>query len=195
MEVLKWAARTGAFIIEDDYDSEYRFDGFPLPALQGLDRGSNVIFVGTFTKLLFSSLRLGYIVLPASLIDVFVSFRRGADLRSTGFDQAVLCDFIVDGHLERHLRRMRDLYARRLEALGDYGRRYLSGLLELSDVKAGLYTAALSRSVAEGDLPVVQLRWQDGARISSFNVQKMAFPAGRCFVGRSGSMERITKVV
>jgi GntR family transcriptional regulator / MocR family aminotransferase len=142
MEVLKWAARTGAFIIEDDYDSEYRFEGLPVPALQGLDQGSNVIFVGTFTKILFPSLRLGYIVLPTSLVDVFASFRKGSDFRSSGFDQAVLAEFITEGHLGRHLRRMRNLYARRLEAMVDYGNRYLKGILEIQDPKAGLYTAA-----------------------------------------------------
>ena len=142
MEVLKWAARSGAFIIEDDYDSEYRFQGQPASALQGLDRNSTVIFVGTFTKLLFPALRLGYVVLPQALADVFVSFRRGSDLRASGFDQAVLCDFITEGHFGRHLRRMRNLYACRLEALIDCGRRYLAGLLEIADTRAGLYTAA-----------------------------------------------------
>ena len=143
MEVLSWARRTGSFIIEDDYDSEYRFQGEPAPALQGLDRGSHVIFVGTFTKLLFPALRTGYLVLPAPLLDSFASFRRGVELRSFAFDQAVLCDFIVEGHFGRHLRRMRELYAARLGALSDYGRRYLTGLLEISSTKAGLYTTAL----------------------------------------------------
>ncbi|HEY4046832.1 MAG TPA: PLP-dependent aminotransferase family protein [Acidobacteriaceae bacterium] len=142
IEVLKWAARTGAFVIEDDYDSEYRFEGPPAPALQGLGRSSSVIFVGTLTKLLFPSLRLGYLVLPPSLVDLFVSYRRGTDLRSSSLDQAVLCDFIVDGHFGRHLRRMRNLYARRIEALKYYGQQYLTGLLEISDTRAGLYTAA-----------------------------------------------------
>jgi len=142
MEVLKWASRAGAFIIEDDYDSEYRFEGRPVPALQSLDRTSNVILVGTFSKLLFPSLRLGYVVLPPSLVDFFLAFRIRTDFRSLSLDQAVLCDFIVDGHLGRHLRRMRDLYASRLAALIDGGRRYLKGLLEISSVKAGLYTAA-----------------------------------------------------
>jgi GntR family transcriptional regulator/MocR family aminotransferase len=142
MEILNWAARTGAFIIEDDYDSEYRFEGLPAPALQGLDRNSNVIFVGTFTKLLFPALRLGYVVLPPSLVDVFVAFRRGTDFRSSGLDQAVLRDFIAEGHFARHLRRMRALYAARLEALVHYGRRYLQGILEISNSKAGLYTVA-----------------------------------------------------
>ena len=146
MEVLTWARSAGAFIIEDDYDSEYRFDGAPSPALQGLDQHSAVILVGTFTKLLFPSLRLGYVVLPPGLVDVFVSFRRETDLRSTGLDQAILSDFIAEGHFGRHLRRMRDLYACRLEALIDYGRRYLTGVLEISDVRAGLYTAAFLRN-------------------------------------------------
>jgi GntR family transcriptional regulator/MocR family aminotransferase len=146
MEVLKWAARTGAFIIEDDYDSEYRFEGLPVPALQGLDQNSNVIFIGTFTKLLFPSLRLGYIVLPPSLIDVFVSFRKGSDFRSSGVDQAVLTDFITEGHFGRHLRRMRNLYAHRLEAMVEYGRQYLKGILDIQDPKAGLYTVAFLRN-------------------------------------------------
>ncbi len=146
MEILNWAARTGAFIIEDDYDSEYRFEGLPAPSLQALDRKSNVIFVGTFTKLLFPGLRLGYVVLPPPLVDVFVAFRRATDFRSSGLDQAVLTDFISDGHFSRHLRRMRGLYAERLEALVEYGRRYLKGALEISNSKAGLYTVAFLRN-------------------------------------------------
>jgi GntR family transcriptional regulator / MocR family aminotransferase len=146
MEVLEWASRTGAFVIEDDYDSEYRFSGPSIPAMQGIDRADSVIFIGTFTKLLFPSVRLGYVVLPSTLVDTFVSFRRGSDLRALGLDQAVLCDFIVSGHFGRHLRRMRDLYATRLEALKAGGRQYLTGLLEISDAKAGLYTAAFLRN-------------------------------------------------
>jgi GntR family transcriptional regulator / MocR family aminotransferase len=142
MEILKWAARTGAFVIEDDYDSEYRFEGRPVPALQSLDRSSSVILIGSFSKLLFPSLRLGYALLPPSLIDYFLAFRHRTDFRSLSLDQAVLCDFIVGGHLGRHLRRMRDLYASRLAALIDGGRQYLKGLLTISSVRAGLYTAA-----------------------------------------------------
>jgi GntR family transcriptional regulator/MocR family aminotransferase len=111
-----------------------------------MDAGSNVIFVGTFNKLLFPSLRMGYLVLPPPLVEPFLAFRYGTDLRSATFDQAVLCDFIVEGHLGRHLRRMRDLYASRRAALLDGGRRYLKGLLEISGVRAGLYTAAFLRN-------------------------------------------------
>jgi GntR family transcriptional regulator / MocR family aminotransferase len=140
MAILNWASRSGAFVIEDDYDSEYRFEGQPVPALQSLDNHANVIVIGSFSKTLFSSLRVGYVVLPPSLADHFLAFRYQTDFRNSTFDQAVLCDFIVDGHLARHLRRMRNLYAGRLAALIEGSKQHLSGLLELSDVRAGLYT-------------------------------------------------------
>lgn len=146
IEVLEWASSTGAFIIEDDYDSEYRFGGQPVGALQGLDRNSNVIFIGSFNKVLFSSLRLGYIVLPAQMVDVFLAHRRQTDFHTLSMDQAVLCDFIAEGHFSRHLRRMRDLYASRLAVMIDTGHKYLKGLLEISDVQAGLYTAAFLKN-------------------------------------------------
>lgn len=140
MAVLKWAERTGAFVIEDDYDSEFRFEGKPVPALQSLDNHSNVILIGTFSKTLFESLRLGYVVLPPSLVDCFLAFRYRTDFRNSNVDQAVLCEFIVEGHLARHMRRMHKLYGSRLAALIDGGKQYLSGLLEISNVRAGLYT-------------------------------------------------------
>jgi GntR family transcriptional regulator/MocR family aminotransferase len=142
MTVLQWASSAGAFVIEDDYDSEFRFTGQPVGALQGLDRNANVIFVGTFNKVLFTSLRLGYIVLPPPLVDIFHARRRQTDFHTLSLDQAVLCDFIVEGHFSRHLRRMRDLYASRLAALIEGGHTYLQGLLKISDIQAGLYTAA-----------------------------------------------------
>jgi GntR family transcriptional regulator/MocR family aminotransferase len=140
MALLSWAARAGAFVIEDDYDSEYRFEGAPVPALQSLDNHSSVIFIGSFSKTLFPALRVGYVVLPAPLVDTFVSLRYRTDFRNSSFDQAVLCDFIVDGHLARHLRRMRNLYAERLGTLMEGATQHLGGLLDISNVRAGLYT-------------------------------------------------------
>lgn len=142
LALLKWAAKTGAFVIEDDYDSEYRFDGRPVPALQSLDRNSSVIFVGSFNKLLFATLRVGYVVLPPRLVDYFYAFRSRTDFRSLSLEQAVLCEFIVEGHLARHIRRTRDLYASRLATLIEACRKHLRGVLEVSTVQAGLYTAA-----------------------------------------------------
>ena len=146
MALLSWAARAGAFVIEDDYDSEYRFEGPPVPALQSLDNHSSVIFIGSFSKTLFPALRVGYVVLPAPLIDPFLGFRYRTDFRNSSFDQAVLCDFIVDGHLARHLRRMRNLYAERLATLMEGARQHLGGLLEISNVRAGLYTIGYLRN-------------------------------------------------
>jgi GntR family transcriptional regulator / MocR family aminotransferase len=140
LALLNWAAHTGAFVIEDDYDSEYRFEGPPVPALQSLDQHSSTIFIGSFSKTLFPALRLGYVVLPSQLIDPFLSFRYRTDFRNSSFDQAVLCDFIVNGHMARHLRRMRNLYAERLAILIKESRQHLYGLLEISNVRAGLYT-------------------------------------------------------
>ncbi|MGC9951016.1 MAG: PLP-dependent aminotransferase family protein [Bryobacteraceae bacterium] len=146
LALLAWAREAGAFLIEDDYDSEYRFEGRPAPALQGLDKGGSAILVGSFNKLLFPALRLGYIVAPASLVDPLLALRFGTDHHAAGLDQAILCDFIVEGHLGRHIRRMRELYAARLAALQEGGRKYLKGLLEISRVQAGLYTAGFLRN-------------------------------------------------
>jgi GntR family transcriptional regulator/MocR family aminotransferase len=146
LELLAWASEAGAFIIEDDYDSEYRFEGRPVPALQGLDRHDSVILLGTFNKLLFPSVRLGYAVLPPTLVDRFLAFRYGADLHGTGIDQAIMCDFIVEGHLGRHIRRMRELYGGRLAAMLEGGRKHLGGLLEIARIHAGLYTMGILKN-------------------------------------------------
>ena len=152
LAVLEWAREARAFVIEDDYDSEFRFEGRPVPSLQGLDKGGSVILLGTFNKLLFPSLRLGYAVLPPRLVDPFVAFRYGTDLHPAGLDQATLCDFIVEGHMGRHIRRMRELYAARLAALQAGARRYLGGLLDISPVQVGLYTAGFLRNgMASGE--------------------------------------------
>jgi GntR family transcriptional regulator/MocR family aminotransferase len=140
MALLSWASCAGAFVIEDDYDSEYRFEGPPVPSLQSLDNHSSVIFIGSFSKTLFPALRVGYVVLPAPLIDSFLGLRYRTDFRNSSFDQVVLCDFILDGHFARHLRRMRNLYAERLATLKEGATQHLDGLLEISNVRAGLYT-------------------------------------------------------
>ncbi len=146
MELLKWAADTGAFIIEDDYDSEYRFEGRPVPALMSLDQNSSVILVGSFSKLLFPSLRIGYIVAPPALADIVVGFRVRTEFRIVHFDQAILSDFIERGHLGRHVRRMREIYSERHTALIEAARKYLGGVLEPKSVHCGLYTAAYLRN-------------------------------------------------
>lgn len=117
LALLQWATQTGAWILEDDYDSEYRYTGNPLSALHALDQDERVIYVGTFSKVLFPSLRLGYLIVPPRLVGVFAAARALSDRHSPMIEQAVLADFIAEGHLTRHLRRMRMLYTERQAAL------------------------------------------------------------------------------
>jgi GntR family transcriptional regulator/MocR family aminotransferase len=140
LQLLEWARRSSALIFEDDYDSEFRYAGRSIPALQGLDRQGLVVFAGSFSKVLFPSLRLGYLVLPPDLVERFAAAKSVLNRHAPPFEQTVLCDFIVEGHFGRHLRRMREIYAERLSTLMESARRRLAGLLELSSVEAGLQT-------------------------------------------------------
>ena len=141
LELLGWANRSGAWVVEDDYDSEYRYTGRPLESLQGLDSSveGRVIYVGTFSKVLFPALRLGYLVVPPDLVDAFTSARELTDRHPPTAEQAVLADFIAEGHFLRHLRRMRALYAQRQAALVEEAGRELAGLLDVSPAGAGMH--------------------------------------------------------
>lgn len=110
LELLAWAQQTGAMIIEDDYDSEYRYGERPIPALQGLDQSHSVLYIGTFSKVLFPSLRIGYLVLPPNLVSLFARAKWLSDRQLPLLEQQVLTDFIAEGHLERHIRQMRSHY-------------------------------------------------------------------------------------
>lgn len=139
LALLEWANRSGAWIIEDDYNSEYRYSGRPLASLQGLDRTGRVIYIGTFSKTIFPSLRLGCMVVPQNLVDVFAGARALTDRHSSTIDQAVLTDFINEGHFARHIRRMRVLYEERQKVLVTAAERELSGLLDVSPAAAGMH--------------------------------------------------------
>ena len=114
--LLAWAKNQNAWIIEDDYDSELRYSGQPFPSLQGLDP-SRVIYLGTFSKVLFPSLRLGYAIVPAALVDAFCGLKALIDRHSASADQHVLAAFIREGYLERHIRRIRNIYAEKRKEL------------------------------------------------------------------------------
>ena len=139
LELLEWAARADAWIIEDDYDSEYRYAGRPISSLQGLDRQGRVIYLGTFSKVLFPALRLGYLVVPPGLADAFIAAKAVSDRNCPLIEQAVVTSFITEGHFGRHLRRMRLLYQARQEALLEAGRKHLGGLLEMTPAETGLH--------------------------------------------------------
>ena len=139
LALLEWAHQSGAWIVEDDYDSEYRYSGYPIPAVQSLDLHGRVIYVGTFSKVLFPGLRLGYLVVPEDLIDAFTTARSLSDRQPPALEQVVLARFIEQGHFMRHIRRMRQLYAERHEHLIELGRRELAGLLDLAPSEAGMH--------------------------------------------------------
>jgi len=138
-QLLEWAQNTGSWIIEDDYDSEYRYESLPIASLQGLDANARVIYIGTFSKVLFPSLRLGYLVIPSDLVDRFLAIRRAADLGPPTFYQEVLADFIREGHFARHLRRMRVLYFERRTALVDSISKELGSMVEILGGEAGMH--------------------------------------------------------
>jgi GntR family transcriptional regulator/MocR family aminotransferase len=140
LELLEWARRSGTLIFEDDYDSEYRYSGRPIPAMQGLDRSGVVIFAGSFSAVLFPALRLGYLVVPPEMVDIFAAAESVSTHHPPLLEQAVLCDFITEGHFARHIRRMRELYAERLAVLLECAEQKLAGVLEISSVEAGLQT-------------------------------------------------------
>jgi GntR family transcriptional regulator/MocR family aminotransferase len=119
MELLAWAREVQGWIVEDDYDSEFRYQGKPLPALKSLDRGDRVLYVGTFSKVLSPGLRVGYLVLPAALVARFVEVAQGLQPPPAHLVQAAIAVFMEQGYLARHIRRMRQLYAERRAALAE----------------------------------------------------------------------------
>ncbi|MFC5437679.1 PLP-dependent aminotransferase family protein [Rhodanobacter umsongensis] len=143
MQLLNWAMRSGAWIIEDDYDSEFRFGGRPIASLQGLDADDRVIYVGTFSKVVFPALRLGYVVVPKDLVPAFFDARNAVDTFSSTLYQAVMTDFIREGHFARHIRRMRMLYLERRSALLEAIHEYMADKLEVVGAEAGMQLAAL----------------------------------------------------
>ena len=158
-QLLSWAEEQDAWILEDDYDSEYRYAGHPLASLQGLDQTGRVLYSGTFSKVLFPGLRLGYIIVPAGLETAFATARGHADRGSCQVTQQVLHDFMAAGHLARHIRRMRTLYMKRqavlVEALAEHCGQWITtrpasaGLHLVGWLPAGWDDAAVSDRLAE----------------------------------------------
>ncbi len=141
LQLLDWAQSSGSWIIEDDYDSEYRYESSPIASLQGLDTHARVIYIGTFSKVLFPSLRLGYVVIPSDLIDRFLTLRRSMDYGPPTFYQEVVASFINEGHFARHLRRMRVLYRERSSVLVDSIAKELGSRVKVLGSEAGMQLA------------------------------------------------------
>lgn len=187
LELIEWARRRNAVIIEDDYDSEYRYSRPPLPALQGLAKGVAVIYIGTFSKVMFPSLRLGYVVAPEGLVARLRRAKWLADRHTPVPEQAALADFIAEGHLDRHIRRMRRVYGLRRAALVEALHRRFGERVQIRGDAAGMHLLVRlpgGASVAEKSAAArVQL-------VSSAASYLAAAPAGEFIIGFSSTSER-----
>ena len=153
LDLLTWARRAGACIFEDDYDSEYRYSGRPIEALAALDDSGSVLYAATFSKVMFPSLRLGYMILPERLIEPIRSVKALMDTGGPTLAQAALVDFIREGHFERHLHRTRTRNAGRRAAILDAIERHLGDRAQVSGINAGLHLMLWLR-----DLPASRSR-------------------------------------
>jgi len=145
LELLAWARGSGAWIVEDDYASEFRYGGRPLASLQGLDEAERVIYIGTLNKALFPGLRLGYAVLPPSLVRAFVAARYLMDRQPSSLCQAVVAAFMEEGHFAAHIRRMRELYRGQRDVLVAALRRRLGEHLAVEPPDQGMHLVAYTR--------------------------------------------------
>lgn len=142
LQVLAWAQRSGAWILEDDYDSEYRYGHQPIAALQGLDRDARVVYIGTFSKVLFPALRVGYMAIPADLVGRFAALRATMDICPPSLTQNVLAELLREGHLARHIRKTRALYAERRSVLVAALQEEFGDRLEVLGDQAGMHLVA-----------------------------------------------------
>ena len=142
LELIAWARRTGAVLVEDDYSSEYRYSGPPLPSLQGLAGDVPVIYIGTFSKVMFPGLRIGYLVAPPGLVQTLTRAKWLQDRNTAVLEQKALYDFMREGHLERHIRRMRRLYGARREALASALARHFGDRVRILGDAAGMHLMA-----------------------------------------------------
>lgn len=190
LALLDWAARSGAWVLEDDYDSEYRYGGRPFPAMQGLDAAGRVVYVGTFSKTMFPALRAGWLVVPPELVDPFRAAIRNTGHAVPGVVQGALADFMNDGHFGAHVRRMRMLYAERQDRLVSAAHRRLGGLLDVRPADAGMQLAAALPSGTD-DRAVAQAAMDAGIVAPALSAYYLG-PDGRpgLFLGYAGVRER-----
>jgi GntR family transcriptional regulator/MocR family aminotransferase len=189
LALLQWATGNGAMIIEDDYDGALRYEGQPLAALQGLDEAGHVLYLGTFSKVLFPALRLGYVVLPKSLLQPFLQAKSIVDRGAPTLTQAAVADFIREGHFERHLRRLRKAYGKRRELLVQAIHDHLGNLVTFAQEPAGLHVM-LYLDKRYDEKAVIRCAAEHGVGVypgAAYHIQRPAPPS--ILLGFSGLSE------
>lgn len=177
LELLAWAAEAGSWILEDDYDSEFRYSGRPLPSLKSLDRGERVLYAGSFSKTLFPALRLGYLVVPAELAAAFLRAARLTSLALPALEQTVAAAFMRKGHFTRHIRRMRHLYADRRRALAAALQTVFGERIRLEPAAGGLHLLARFPGAAD-DTELVRRAAAAGLAPSALSPLALAHDCG-----------------
>ena len=168
LELIAWAKQTGSWLIEDDYDSEFRFDGSPLTALQGLGGESCVIYAGTFSRILHHSLRIGYLVLPDVLVEPFTQAKRYLDGGLSQLPQAALAEFMISGHFASHVRRMRKLYQQRRTILQQLVTQHLAHALNPLDSGGSMHSVFLLKEGYDDQL-ICNTAYQQGLGIRALS--------------------------
>jgi GntR family transcriptional regulator/MocR family aminotransferase len=178
LALLDWARRAGAWIVEDDFDSEFRYAGAPIPSLQGLDAGQRVIYLGTFSKTVFPALRLGYIIVPPALAGIMQRLQTLVDHLAPGLEQATLAEFIDGGHYSRHVRRMRAAYAGRQDALLEGIGMELSGLVEAAPADTGMHVVGWLVDDELDDRVVSRMAWEAGVEVAPLSAYALKARTG-----------------
>ncbi len=178
LALLSWAARRDVLIVEDDYDSEFRTPGRLVESLQGLDRSRKVVYVGTFSTVLFPPLRVGYVVLPPEMAESFMRAKWLADRQTPTLEQLALTDFLQEGHFERHLRRMRRRVAARRAVMRAALARHLGKSIEISDSSVGMHLMVRLANASRG-VPAAEME----RRVLAFSAEQglAVYPVGPCY--------------
>ena len=191
LELLAWARESGAWIVEDDYASEFRYGGRPLASLQGLDEAERVIYIGTLNKVLFPGLRLGYAVVPPSLVRAFITARYLMDRQPSSLCQEVVAAFMEEGHFGAHIRRMREVYRNQRDALVAALRRCLGDHLTVDPPDQGMHLVAYTRR-GQSDVAIERAGRQHGVVVRAMSRLYVEAPAqSALMLGFSGYPHQI----
>ncbi|HZZ38826.1 MAG TPA: PLP-dependent aminotransferase family protein [Acidobacteriaceae bacterium] len=175
LQLLDWAAKHNAILIEDDYDGEFHYDGRPLESLQGLDREGRIVYIGTFSRTVFPALRIGYVIAPRSIVPAFIAAKWMTDLHSATLEQHTLAEFISNGMYERHLRRLRRRNTNRRAALLEAIKMHLGDRVQVTGADAGAHVVLWPRKAAP-EATIVKQAAQRGVGI---------YGISHCFLNKS----------